>query len=102
MRVLRCVFGLRTVVLLAWLVLLPVRAGTLVQFRTVFGDVAVELYDQDKPATVQNFIRYVQSGGYVNGFSHRLEPGFVVQAGGFTVTNRGTASWPLRYQPFHP
>ncbi|MBI5775703.1 MAG: peptidylprolyl isomerase [Verrucomicrobia bacterium] len=68
-------------------------AGTLAQFRTVFGDIAVELYDQDKPATVQNFIRYVQSGRYTNGFSHRLIPGFVLQAGGYVVTNRGAANW---------
>src|ERR1035437_2747388 len=68
-------------------------AGTLAQFRTTFGDLEVELYDQDKPATVQNFIRYVQSGRYTNEFSHRLVPGFVLQAGGFTVTNRGATNW---------
>jgi cyclophilin family peptidyl-prolyl cis-trans isomerase len=68
-------------------------AGTLAQFRTAFGDIEVELYDQDKPATVQNFIRHVQSGRYANEFSHRLLPGFVLQAGGFTVTDRGTTNW---------
>jgi cyclophilin family peptidyl-prolyl cis-trans isomerase len=68
-------------------------AGTLAQFRTTFGDLEVELYDQDKPATVQNFIHYVQSGLYTNEFSHRLLPGFVLQAGGFVVTNRGTTNW---------
>lgn len=67
--------------------LLPVRAGTLAQFRTTFGDIEVELYDQDKPVTVQNFIRYVQSGRYANEFSHRLIPGFVLQGGGYTLTN---------------
>src|SRR5690242_21957919 len=72
---------------------LPAHAGTLVQFRTTFGDIEVELYNQDKPATVQNFIRYIQSGRYENEFSHRLIPGFVLQAGGFTVTNRGTTNW---------
>jgi cyclophilin family peptidyl-prolyl cis-trans isomerase len=69
------------------------RAGTLVQFRTTFGDIEVELYDQDKPATVQNFIRYIQSGRYTNEFSHRLVPGFVLQGGGFVITNRGTTNW---------
>src|SRR4051794_17053131 len=40
-------------------------AGTLVQFRIpALGDLEVELFDQDKPVTVQNFIRYVQSGRY--------------------------------------
>jgi hypothetical protein len=39
-------------------------AETLAQFRTVLGDIEVELFDQDKPITVQNFIRYVQNGAY--------------------------------------
>ena len=49
-----------------WLAFVPVSgwAGTLAQFRTVFGDIEVELLDQHKPTTVQNFIRYVQSGLY--------------------------------------
>jgi cyclophilin family peptidyl-prolyl cis-trans isomerase len=66
------------------------RGGTLAQFRTVFGDIEVELYDKDKPVTVANFIKYVQSGRYTNEFAHRLVPGFVVQGGGFTMTNRDT------------
>jgi cyclophilin family peptidyl-prolyl cis-trans isomerase len=65
---------------------LPVRAGALAQFRTIFGDIEVELYDQDKPATVQNFIRYVQSGLYTNMFCHRYAPGFVMQGGGYFLT----------------
>jgi len=66
----------------------PGRAGTLAQFRTVLGDIEVELYDQDKPITVQNFIRYVQSGRYRDMFIHRCDPVFVIQGGGYFVTNR--------------
>jgi len=61
--------------------------GTLAQFRTVLGDVEVELYDQDKPVTVQNFIRYARSGAYANTFFHRCIPNFVVQGGGFAVAD---------------
>jgi cyclophilin family peptidyl-prolyl cis-trans isomerase len=68
------------------------RAGTLAQFRTVFGDIEVELFDRDKPATVQNFIRYVQNGLYQDGFIHRCEPTFVIQGGGFWVANRSGTS----------
>ncbi len=64
------------------------QAGTLAQFRTVFGDIELELYDQDKPVTVQNFLRYVQDGGYDGLFVHRLAPGFVVQAGAYFTTNQ--------------
>jgi cyclophilin family peptidyl-prolyl cis-trans isomerase len=73
--------------------------GTLAQFRTVFGDVEVELYDQDKPVTVQNFIRYVQLGTYQNEFAHRIVPGFIVQGGGFTVASRGTTNWAIASVP---
>ena len=78
------------------------QAGTLVQFRTVFGDIEVELYDQDKPVTVQNFLNYVKSGRYENEFVHRLVPGFVVQGGGFTVTNRGATNWQVVAIPTYP
>src|ERR1041385_8622492 len=78
------------------------RAGTLAQFRTVFGDIEVELYDQDKPVTVRNFINYVQSGRYQNEFAHRLEPGFVLQGGGYAVTNRNTTNWAAFSIPADP
>jgi cyclophilin family peptidyl-prolyl cis-trans isomerase len=67
-------------------------AGTLAQFRTVFGDIEVELFDQDKPITVSNFIRYVESGRYRDGIVHRCVPSFVVQGGGFYVAGRGTTN----------
>jgi cyclophilin family peptidyl-prolyl cis-trans isomerase len=78
--------------------LFPTRAGTLVQFRTTFGDIEVELYDQDKPLTVQNFLRYVQSGRYTNEFSHRLMPYFVLQGGGYTLTTNTISAIPT-YPP---
>src|SRR5206468_738929 len=92
--------------LLQWVLLAvsPVAcAGTLAQFRTVFGDIEVELYDQDKPITVQNFVRYVQSGRYRNSILHRCPVNpisglsdFVVQGGGIWVTNRGATNAALQ------
>ena len=67
-------------------------AGTLCQIRTRFGTMEVELYDEDKPVTVANFKRYVQSGSWTNMFIQRWETGFVIQAGGFYVSDLGTAS----------
>ena len=46
--------------------------GTIVQFQlSTFSDgsssnIVVQLFDHDKPATVQNFIHYIQSGAYTN------------------------------------
>ena len=77
------------------------RAGTLAQFRTTVGDIDVELFDQDKPITVQNFIRYVNSASYTNfQLIHRWSPNFVIQGGGFYVkdryaTNQGIDSLPV-------
>ena len=66
-------------------------AGTLAQFRTPLGDLDVELFDQDKPVTTANFIRYVRAGVWQDMFIHRWESRFVIQGGGFFVTNRHTA-----------
>ena len=72
--------------------MLNARAGTLAQFHLRLGDILVELYDADKPVTVSNFINYVHSGRYQDMFLHRWEHGFVVQGGGFWITNRQTAN----------
>ena len=84
------------VLLGGWLLLVArdvvVQAGTLVQFRTALGDVVVELFDQEKPLTTANFLKYVRSGRYTNMISHRIVPNFVIQGGGFRVANRGTVS----------
>ena len=67
-------------------------AGTLAQFRTTVGNFDVELYDEDKPATVKNFIHYVQSGLYTNSIMHRVVTNFIVQGGGVVVQNRNTTN----------
>lgn len=77
-------------------------AGTVVQFRTVFGTVDVELYDADKPITSANFLRYVTAGAYQNMFFHRVVPNFVIQGGGFRVTNRGTTNALANSVPIRP
>lgn len=82
----RCVLSL-----LILFAVMNCRAGTYVQFRTLYGDIEVELYDQDKPVTVQNFLRYVRTGAYRDTFFHRCVPNFVVQGGGFFTTHRTEA-----------
>lgn len=60
-------------------------AATMVEIRMPIGTVTLELYDEDKPITVSNFLSYIESGRYENSFAHRLDPGFVIQGGGFTL-----------------
>ena len=77
----------------AWAIgIARVRANSLAQFRTVLGDVEVELFDVEKPGTVANFKRYVEAGAYHNSFFHRAVHNFVLQGGGFWVTNRSTTN----------
>jgi cyclophilin family peptidyl-prolyl cis-trans isomerase len=78
---------IRALLLLAVATVVPTHAGTLAQFRTVFGDIEVELFDQDKPVTVSNFVRYVKSGRFKDTFIHRCIPNFVIQGGGYYVSN---------------
>ena len=52
-------------------------------FTTNLGDITVELYPQQAPKSVANFIHYVDSGFYNGVIFHRVIPNFMVQAGGF-------------------
>jgi cyclophilin family peptidyl-prolyl cis-trans isomerase len=80
-----------------------VSAGTLAQFRSVLGDIDVELYDTDKPVTVQNFFRYIQTGTYTNNmFFHRWVPGFVIQGGAFYTAERHTTNAVVRSIESYP
>ena len=58
--------------------------ATNVVMQTPFGEVEIELFDEDAPATVANFLNYVNGGSYANSFIHRSVPGFVVQGGGYS------------------
>ena len=49
--------------------------------KTEKGNMFVELYDNDTPMTVENFVKLAKSGFY-NGLTfHRVIPNFVIQGG---------------------
>ena len=76
---------IRTLTALTALLLLSAEAGaTIVRFDTPLGRFDVNLYDRRTPATVANFLAYVNSGAYANVVLHRSVSGFVVQGGGYT------------------
>jgi cyclophilin family peptidyl-prolyl cis-trans isomerase len=52
---------------------------------TPFGSLDVELFDEDKPETVKNFLLYVYGGGYSNLLVQRVQPDFVLQAGSYRI-----------------
>ncbi len=50
---------------------------------TPLGTIDVELYDDQAPITVRNFLKYAGIGYYDNIIIHRSIPGFVIQSGGY-------------------
>ena len=48
------------------------------------GSITLELDPTKAPITTDNFLYYVRQGYYSNTLFHRVIPGFVVQAGGYT------------------
>lgn len=63
-------------------------AGTIVRVSTSIGDYSIELLDDLAPATVANFLNYVNRNDYNGTYLHRVVDSFVVQGGGY------------RFQPF--
>ena len=57
----------------------------MVTFKTNFGDITLELFEDKAPKTVENFLSYVKDGFYDNTIFHRVIEGFMIQGGGFTV-----------------
>lgn len=61
--------------------------NAVVSINTNFGSLLFELFEEETPQTVQNFLNYVNDGDYINSFFHRSIAGFVIQGGGFTTTS---------------
>ena len=47
------------------------------------GTVVIELYPDQAPLTVDNFLQYVKDRHYDGTVFHRVIPGFMIQGGGF-------------------
>ena len=55
----------------------------MVTIKTSLGNIKVELFEQDAPETVENFLGYVDDGHYNGTIFHRVIDGFMIQGGGF-------------------
>ena len=62
---------------------LELDTNPVVLFDTNVGRVFIELFPQDAPGTVANFLEYVKRGQYSESFFHRTVDDFIVQGGGF-------------------
>jgi cyclophilin family peptidyl-prolyl cis-trans isomerase len=60
-----------------------------VRMTTSLGVIEIELDARLAPATVRNFLGYVDSGFYNGTIFHRVIPGFMVQGGGMNEADNG-------------
>ena len=58
--------------------------GTKVRLTTSLGVIELALDDKRAPATVRNFVAYVEGGHYAGTVFHRVIRGFMIQGGGLT------------------
>jgi cyclophilin family peptidyl-prolyl cis-trans isomerase len=56
-----------------------------VVFETTKGSFTIELFPNEAPVTVENFLQYVDDKHFDDTIFHRVIPGFVLQGGGFTA-----------------
>jgi cyclophilin family peptidyl-prolyl cis-trans isomerase len=65
------------------LISVAVIAAPTVEMKTNKGTILIELNAEKAPKTVENFLKYVNSGFYNGTVFHRVIPGFMIQGGGF-------------------
>ena len=56
----------------------------IVLMKTSLGQIKIELWPDEAPESVKNFLRYVNEGFYNGTIFHRVISNFMIQGGGFT------------------
>jgi len=62
---------------------------TAATLRTNHGAIEIELFDEDAPKTVENFLKLARDGFYDGVIFHRVIPDFMIQGGDPTGTGSG-------------
>ena len=62
----------------------PAGGALRVRLETPSGDIVFQMFSDEAPITVANFLSYVDAGFYDGTIFHRLIRGFVLQGGGFS------------------
>jgi len=62
---------------------------TTATLQTNHGPIAIELFDDDAPKTVENFLKLSRDGFYDGVIFHRVIPDFMIQGGDPTGTGSG-------------
>jgi peptidyl-prolyl cis-trans isomerase B (cyclophilin B) len=69
-------------------------ANPQVELDTSAGTIKLELYPEAAPKTVENFLKYVDSGHYAGTQFHRVIKGFMIQGGGYDAQFRERPTCP--------
>ncbi len=64
--------------------------------ETEKGTMVVELYEQDAPGTVENFVKLIEEKFYDGVTFHRVIPGFVIQGGCPKGTGTGGPGYSIK------
>lgn len=72
-----------------------------VSILTNRGKIILELYVEDAPGTVSNFLKLVTNGFYNGKFFHRVVPQFVIQGGCPRGDGWGSLNWSQRSELSH-
>jgi cyclophilin family peptidyl-prolyl cis-trans isomerase len=62
---------------------------TMATLQTNHGPIVIELFDEDAPKTVENFLKLSRDGFYDGVIFHRVIPDFMIQGGDPTGTGSG-------------
>ena len=57
--------------------------ATVVEMKTTYGAIKIELDNEKAPKTVENFLSYAKAGFYDGTIFHRVIDNFMIQGGGF-------------------
>ena len=79
-----------------WDFVKTIPADQQVVISTSKGDIKIQLFVEDAPGTVSNFLKLVDSGFYDNKYFHRVVPQFVVQGGCPRGDGWGSLDWTQR------
>jgi cyclophilin family peptidyl-prolyl cis-trans isomerase len=63
----------------------PAPGNPIVLIETSMGTITIELFKDQAPVSVANFLEYVRDGFYPGTIWHRVVAGYVIQGGGFTA-----------------
>ena len=77
------------------------KQGTRANFETSMGNFTIELFEQQAPKTVENFVKLAEKKFYDGVIFHRVIDGFMIQGGDPTGTGRGGPGYQFADE-FHP